>query len=136
MFARARRLDGGVQREEVGLLGDAVDRDDEIVDACRALMQLADVGGHVRESRLCGSGLLCDCLDARLRERHRFFAASRLICGLRRCLREIYDVLGHGVYGVEQFFDIRFYDAVFAGEFVDALRCLDGVVNGLIDLER
>ena len=41
-FARARRLDGGVEREQVGLLRDGADELDHVADAARAARELAD----------------------------------------------------------------------------------------------
>ena len=45
-LAGPRRLDGGVQREQVGLLGDARDDLDDVADLGRGLAQLGDGGGR------------------------------------------------------------------------------------------
>ena len=45
-FTGARRLDGGVQREQVGLAGDGVDQLDDVADAGGRLRQLADALGR------------------------------------------------------------------------------------------
>ncbi len=48
-LAGARRLDGRVQRQQVGLAGDGVDQFDDVADAGRCLGQLADaLGGGAR----------------------------------------------------------------------------------------
>ena len=41
-FAGARRLDGGVQRQQIGLPGDGVDQFDDVADPGRRLRQFAD----------------------------------------------------------------------------------------------
>ena len=41
-FAGARRLDGGIQRQQIGLAGDGVDQLDHVADARCRLRQLAD----------------------------------------------------------------------------------------------
>ena len=41
-FAGARRLDGGVQRQQIGLSGDGVDQFDDVADAGCRLRQFAD----------------------------------------------------------------------------------------------
>ena len=41
-IAGARRLDGGVERQQIGLLGDGVDQFDHVADAARGLGQFAD----------------------------------------------------------------------------------------------
>ena len=41
-LAGARRLDGGVQRQQIGLAGDGVDQFDDVADAGRRLRQFAD----------------------------------------------------------------------------------------------
>src|SRR5690606_34549555 len=46
VLARARRLDGRVQRQQVGLARDALDRFDEPVDLVRRPRQLGDLGGR------------------------------------------------------------------------------------------
>jgi hypothetical protein len=43
-LTRPRRLDGGVEREQVGLLGDRRDQFHDITDAARGLRQLVDAG--------------------------------------------------------------------------------------------
>jgi hypothetical protein len=41
-IARARRLDGGVQRQQIGLLGNRRDQLDDVADLLRGARQLAD----------------------------------------------------------------------------------------------
>ena len=43
-LAGARRLDGGVERQQIGLLGDRRDQLDHVADAAGRLRQLADAG--------------------------------------------------------------------------------------------
>ena len=57
-IARARRLDGGVEREEVGLEGDVLDQDDHLGDALRGgdlVHRRHGVGGHL--AALFGGGV-------------------------------------------------------------------------------
>ena len=70
-FAGTRRLDGGVQRQQIGLLGDRSDDFDHLPDLGAALAQLADgfVGGlsrlHRRRRHPGGIGrVLGNLLDA------------------------------------------------------------------------
>ena len=41
-LAGARRLDGGVERQQIGLAGDGIDQLDHVADPARRLRQLAD----------------------------------------------------------------------------------------------
>src|SRR5262249_58071925 len=61
-LAGARRLDRGVQREEVGLRGDAFDRVDDVRDLERAVTEALDLFG--------------DCLDLAADALHPFEAVS------------------------------------------------------------
>ena len=48
-LAGARRLDGRVERQQIGLAGDGVDQFDHVADACRGRRQFADaIVGIVR----------------------------------------------------------------------------------------
>ena len=74
-LAGARRLDGGVQRQQVGLAGDGVDQLDHIADAACRLRQLADaVVGLLRlVDRLVGDARRFLHLTADLVDRGRSF---------------------------------------------------------------
>ena len=65
-FAGARRLDGGVERQQIGLLGDVADQHDDVADPVGAGRQLPDqlvgrsrdLGGAVNDAvRLRGLGV-------------------------------------------------------------------------------
>ncbi len=49
-FARARRLDGRIQRQQIGLLGDVGDEFDHVANATSSLVQLLD--GKICRTRL------------------------------------------------------------------------------------
>src|SRR5581483_10218909 len=58
-FAGARRLDGGIERQQIGLLGDVGDELDDVADARRRLVELldGDVGAAGLVHRLGGDGV-------------------------------------------------------------------------------
>ena len=62
MFAGACGLDGGVEREEVGLIGDVVDDQDDLADLVALLAEFADHGGGACDL----SGDLFDLVDGLL----------------------------------------------------------------------
>ena len=70
MFSGTCCLDGGIECEQIRLFRNAVDRDDEVVDACCALVERLYILCHLREPTLCRIRLLGDLVDACLREIH------------------------------------------------------------------
>ncbi|MNL30554.1 hypothetical protein D3C87_1522970 [compost metagenome] len=100
-LARARRLDGGVEGEQVGLLGDVVDHLDDRPDLARALVEhldgVADPGHGLGDrphaahglahGRLAGvgrcGGLLCHLVGVRDVARHLLDACRKLPDGAR-----------------------------------------------------
>src|SRR5580704_17077150 len=69
-IACARRLDRGVERQQVGLAGDLLDQPDHVADLLRGLREPADLlvgGGRIRDrnpdQRIGLSELLADLAD-------------------------------------------------------------------------
>ena len=66
-LAGARRLDGGVERQQVGLLGDRGDQLDHVADAARRLRQLVDAGvGLLAPACTASPAILLDSCTWRL----------------------------------------------------------------------
>ena len=122
MLSGTCRLDGSIKCEQVRLLCDTVDRDDEVIDTRCAFMECLYIMRHLRESILSRIRLLGDLVDACLREVHRFLADACLICGLGDGFREMYDVVCHRGYDVNQLLDVRLDHAVPARQFVELNR--------------
>ncbi len=101
LFARARRFDGRVQREDVGLEGDAVDHRNDLGDLVRALRDAAHLVDHLVDhfaaarGRLQGGfgegigfpgviGVLAHRGGQFLHARRGFFERCRLVLGASR----------------------------------------------------
>ncbi len=76
-LAGTRRLDGGVEREQVGLLGDIGDQPHHVADAAGSLVELRDrgIGGLRLAHRLAGDGVRLRHLAVDLGHR-----SGKLIC--------------------------------------------------------
>ena len=88
MFARTRRLDGGVQREQVRLVCDLRDRVDDLADLLGILAERPDDLGGLLHRPL-------DLLHLRECLVHEARALLRRVRRLRRCLRDAVRLVGH-----------------------------------------
>ncbi|MNQ78199.1 hypothetical protein D3C85_931020 [compost metagenome] len=98
-LAGAGRLDGGIERQQVGLLGDAVDDVDHAVDLLAVLGQALDhLGGLLHAGGEPGDGLL-DALHHHLSSPGQPVGILRLVAGVRGVLGDVVDGGRHLVDG-------------------------------------
>ncbi len=87
--AGARRLDGGIERQEIGLLGNVGDQAHHIADAAGRLVELLDgcVGGFRLADRLDGDRVRLQHLAIDLLHRHRkLLGGGRNVAHIHRCI--------------------------------------------------
>ena len=104
-LAGARRLDGGVERQQVGLARDGVDEGDDLADLLRAVRQrlhelvglariLHGAGGGSRGLRHLGADLVGRCGEFLRRGGHRLHVAGGLLGRSRHRVRLLVRLLG------------------------------------------
>ncbi len=112
-IAGARGFDGGVEGEQVGLLGDALDHFEDLADVHRAAVEGLDVGAG-------GADLLGKLVHRADGLLDHLFAVLGLVVGVGRMVRGIGGVAGDFLGGGAEFVDRR-------GDAVGAVGLLVGV---------